>query len=120
MTGFEGIGDFDSDDPMQRYLAHQAAKGNLVPIYEHKWGPQHYNALAKEIREQFPIDPIGSGIFEASRREENMTRRGTLANLALSLAKRFVKDNEDFDPLTWLDQCSPDTDLYPISELWEK
>jgi hypothetical protein len=27
--GFEGIGDFDSDDPYERWLAHQAAKGNL-------------------------------------------------------------------------------------------
>lgn len=26
--GFEGIGDFGSDDPWQRYIAHQAAKGN--------------------------------------------------------------------------------------------
>jgi hypothetical protein len=28
VTGFEGIGDFDSADPWQRYIAHQAAKGN--------------------------------------------------------------------------------------------
>ena len=28
MAGFEGIGDFDSSDPWQRYSAHQAAKGN--------------------------------------------------------------------------------------------
>lgn len=28
MAGFEGIGDFDSDDPWQRHIAHQAAKGN--------------------------------------------------------------------------------------------
>lgn len=27
MTGFEGVGDFDSPDPWQRYTAHQAAKG---------------------------------------------------------------------------------------------
>ena len=31
MAGFEGIGDFDSEDPWQRYAAHQAAKGNLNP-----------------------------------------------------------------------------------------
>lgn len=31
MTGFEGIGDFDSSDPYQRYIAHQAAKGNYQP-----------------------------------------------------------------------------------------
>ncbi len=27
MDGFEGIGDFDSADPWERYMAHQAAKG---------------------------------------------------------------------------------------------
>jgi hypothetical protein len=27
VTGFEGIGDFDSDDPWQRYIAHRASKG---------------------------------------------------------------------------------------------
>lgn len=31
MTGFEGIGDFNSDDPWERYIAHQAAKGNYPP-----------------------------------------------------------------------------------------
>lgn len=25
--GFEGVGDFDSDDPLERHKAHQAAKG---------------------------------------------------------------------------------------------
>ena len=34
MTGFEGIGDFDSSDPYQRYIAHQAAKGNY-PRFSH-------------------------------------------------------------------------------------
>ena len=33
MAGFEGIGDFDSDDSWERYNAHQAAKGrtSFVP-----------------------------------------------------------------------------------------
>ena len=30
MTGFEGIGDFEGD-PYERYIAHQAAKGNYGP-----------------------------------------------------------------------------------------
>lgn len=29
--GFEGIGDFDSSDPWERFRAHQAAKGRSVP-----------------------------------------------------------------------------------------
>lgn len=31
MVGFEGHGDFDSDDPYERYIAHQAAKGRSIP-----------------------------------------------------------------------------------------
>jgi hypothetical protein len=42
-----------------------------------------------------------------------------LVNLALSFAKRFKEDNPKFDPLKFLDACSPDPDIYPISELWE-
>jgi hypothetical protein len=29
VDSFEGHGDFNSDDPMERFIAHQAAKGNL-------------------------------------------------------------------------------------------
>lgn len=29
VDSFEGHGDFNSDDPMERYIAHQAAKGRL-------------------------------------------------------------------------------------------
>lgn len=36
--GFEGIGDFSSDDPWQRYIAHQAAKGNYPPPTENEYG----------------------------------------------------------------------------------
>lgn len=40
------------------------------------------------------------------------------SDLALAFARRFSED-EGFDPITWLDKCSPDPDLYPFSELWE-
>ncbi len=29
--GFEGHGDFTSDDPWERFIAHQAAKGRAIP-----------------------------------------------------------------------------------------
>ena len=41
-----------------------------------------------------------------------------LVDLAIELAERFTLDNDDFDPCIWLDRCSPDEELYPLSELW--
>lgn len=79
-----------------------------------KFHAAHYNAIAKDIRELFPIDTQ-----DENARRSNMTVRATLANVALKFAKRFEADNELFKPLKFLDACSPDTDLYPLSELWE-
>lgn len=55
MTGFEGIGDFDSDDPWQRYIAHQAAKGNYpsprleVRLEEYEHDKARQEEMEKEI-----------------------------------------------------------------------
>ena len=48
MTGFEGIGDFDGD-PLERYNAHQAAKGRVTMADP--------DALRKRLRENHP-DPV--------------------------------------------------------------
>lgn len=78
------------------------------------WHRQHYNALAKEIRELYPN----------CERHDIMilTSRATLAELALSLAKRFKMDSENmlipFDAVHFLNSCSPNPDLYPLAELW--
>lgn len=77
-----------------------------------KWSAQHYNALAKEIRDLFPVT-LGT-----SPHDSNMIRRGVLAALAMSLAHRFEKDNKGFDPIKFLHACSPDNDNFPITELW--
>lgn len=77
-----------------------------------KWTRLHHNAIAKEIREGFPIDT-------SFNRRVAPIERATLASLALSFAKRFQADNPNFKPLIFLDACSPNTDLYPLSELWE-
>jgi hypothetical protein len=84
----------------------------------------HYNILAKQIRERLTVavDFYSRGY----ERYKDSDRRGdyyaveALVTLALDLAKRFKEDNENFDPLKWLDQCSPDEDKYPLSELWEE
>jgi len=72
----------------------------------------HYNIIAAQIRKRYEAAThIGEGGNEAER---------TLEELALSLSKRFKEDNERFDPLMFLDACSPDPDIYPLSELWEE
>ena len=89
-----------------------------------KFSAQHYNAISKEIRELFNTDWADADDMNTSKdliaRNNARLQRGTLAALALNLAKRFNTDNERFDPHKFLDACSPNTDLYPLSELWEE
>ena len=80
----------------------------------------HYNIIASEIRELWPIDVTPStSKYNKRKREDNMVRRGVLAQFALNMAKRFKKDYPGFRHLQWLDSCTPDPDSYPLSELWE-
>lgn len=79
---------------------------------------RHYNALAKEIRELFPITSDFSEGNVIVRHDE-IVERATLSRLALNLAKRFKADNPRFDPVQFLSACSPNVELYPISEMWE-
>lgn len=83
------------------------------------WHRETYNVVAKQIREEFPIDLAPFDSKYDHIRQDNMLRRATLSALAIRFARRFKEDNPQFDPLHFLDQCSPDTDYYPLSELWE-
>jgi hypothetical protein len=79
----------------------------------------HYNIIAARIRETMPIDLAPNTPQYDKIREHNMVSRAALTDLALSLAHRFKEDNPNFRPLSFLDACSPNTDVYPLSELWE-
>lgn len=68
-----------------------------------------YNLVAKKLRDRFPA----RGNTDSIR-----LVRGVLIELAMEFAKSFQADNPEFDPILFLDQCSPNPDLYPISELW--
>lgn len=47
--------------------------------------------------------------------------RRTLEKLALDFAEWFDQYTRTaFNPLAFLDKCSPNTQLYPLSELWGK
>ena len=72
---------------------------------------QHYNLVAKVLREEFPITTRNT---QATRLQGE-----TVVRIALNFATRFYNDNPSFDPLKFLDQCSPDSDQFPFSELWE-
>jgi hypothetical protein len=73
---------------------------------ENKYAAPHvWNLVAKILR-------------NAARDPQSLSRNA-LTDLALAFAERFQQD-EGFDPLDFLDKCSPDIDLYPLSELWGK
>jgi hypothetical protein len=83
-----------------------------------KFQRQHYYAIAKEIREQVPgYETRNSNNAEIKYRAK--IREDTLIDLALSLCSRFEEDNPLFDPVEFLNKCSPDPDTMPWGELWE-
>lgn len=71
--------------------------------------PHAWNLVAKILREEFPV---GRHVGEQSQRM-------VVADIAVAFAKRFAED-EGFDPISWLDKCSPDPEMYPLSELWDE
>jgi predicted ATP-dependent Lon-type protease len=68
----------------------------------------HYNILAAQIKRNYPTI--------------NYTKhkRRTMEEFAISLAKRLKEDNPNFDPIEFLTKCSPNSELYPIQELWNE
>jgi hypothetical protein len=92
----------------------------------------HYEIIAARFRES--LEPLfraqetaieelnDANIIEPYRTSfEKLIRLPATAatGVAISLAKRFALDNEGFDPVMFLDRCSPDPEKYPLSELWE-
>jgi hypothetical protein len=85
-----------------------------------KFNAVTYNMVAKQLRENFPgwLEGEDSEWYR-HQKEKVLIQRGVITNLALEFAQRFQKDNPDFDPIRFMDQCSPDEELFPLSELWE-
>jgi hypothetical protein len=91
---------------------------------EPKFHKLHYNLVAKILRErlEFAIN-FHAGDIDKWKKVEHRGRYyavEALVQTALDFTHSFKKDNPDFDPLQFLDQCSPNEDLYPLSELWEE
>src|SRR5215472_5224384 len=84
----------------------------------------HYEVIAARFREALTpyveIETYEEPGSEAAMKEivAKSAAKFALTNLALELARRFQFDNEDFLPEVFLNRCSPDPDLHPLSELW--
>lgn len=76
----------------------------------------HYNIIAAQFRNMYRETLPGA----RERSSMDFLAQRVIEEMALRLAYRFQKDNERFDPLRFLDACSPDTSLYPLSELWDE
>jgi hypothetical protein len=79
-----------------------------------KYHPPTVNLVAKVIREELTV--VVEGDLSHSYK---VLSADVATKIALNFARRFAKDNHDFNPLKFLDQCSPNPQLYPLSELWE-
>jgi hypothetical protein len=82
----------------------------------------HYEILANQFRRSLEIAYEQNGKSELMadgtiRRHFPIT--SAVVDLAISVAKRLQLDNSEFDPVIFLNRCSPDVDLYPLGELWE-
>ena len=63
----------------------------------------HYNFVAKRLRNNYPTG-------------DNQAARRVVEDIALEFAQRFAEDSVNFDPVKFLNACSPDANL---GELWE-
>jgi hypothetical protein len=93
-------------------------RGGAVDSYA---APHVWNLVAKILREEYSrleLDPEWERRFPDNANKVHLQRR-TIEMIAMDFAKRFAED-DGFDPLSWLDKCSPDTELYPFSEMWDE
>ena len=82
-----------------------------------KFSAKDYNFVAKRLREHFPHDLINDDYSDY--RKDQMIARSAITVLILDFARKYAEDNPNFDPIKFLDACSPDVDRFPLSELWE-
>lgn len=81
---------------------------------------QHYNLVAKVIRETYEkLTVPDDRMLLPETIKLRVAQAQPLYDLMLNFAVRFKTDNERFDAVKFLDQCSPDPDRFPFSELWD-
>jgi hypothetical protein len=75
----------------------------------------HYNFVAKRLRNHYPHER--RAISDTDVIYDSGARR-VIEDIAMEFAHRFLADNPEFDAPAFLDQCSPDPESFPFSELW--
>lgn len=78
----------------------------------------HWEVIAARFRHELDYKYATYANYGTFEIEVQRAQRNALIDLAIALGQRFALDNEEFDPLVWLDRCSPDPENYPLSELW--
>lgn len=73
--------------------------------------PHVRNAVALVLRENWPAHHENNAQVRAATQ--------THVSIAIGAAKWFAKHDPNFNPVEWLDKCTPYPELYPLSELWE-
>lgn len=77
---------------------------------------QQYDEIASVIRGRL----TENGSYMVGSGHDKMVARNEDVEIALRFARALADRNDNFNPLTFLDTCSPDTEYYPLSELWEE
>jgi hypothetical protein len=84
----------------------------------------HYEVIAGQFRRE--LEPLFEAAdyyrkepWHTNQLEKTQLQINAVVNLALAMARRLQLDNHDFDPVIFLDKCSPDSERYPISELYD-
>jgi hypothetical protein len=97
----------------------------------HKYSKGDYLMVAAVIRDRMlqlePPKVAGHYAMEDyDVKRDKQIKRGILCDIALDFARIFRDDSPtdgdgwSFDPVRFLDACSSNTELYPLSELWDE
>jgi hypothetical protein len=73
------------------------------------------DAIAVVIKDRL----AANGSYMVGNGHDKMVARNEGVEIALNLARELADKSCNFNPLTFLDNCSPDSEHYPLSELWE-
>jgi hypothetical protein len=86
----------------------------------------HYNIIAAQFRRS--IERIETKSVRIARETQAIDTVVLVATailthvglMAVEMAKRLQQDNpNNFNPIDFLNACTPSTDRYPLAELWE-
>jgi hypothetical protein len=69
--------------------------------------------IAKVLRSNYPMH--GSANIPPYVQERRL-----IEDIACQIANELFPEKPGFDPLAFLDKCSPNTELYPFTEIWEE